>query len=113
MRLLDGWPTTTTTKLWINDMNNSKRNSATKATKVKNSRGSQTKYAVKCKHSDLVRQLRQEIRDLKAEVREQTKWADEYFRTCENLNHQLNKFREKNQSLLRTMVVQTAAPRKP
>ena len=94
-------------------MSNSKRNCATKATMAKNSRGSQTKSAVKWNNSDLVRQLREEIRELKLEVREQTKWADEYFRTCEQLNRQLNKYREKDQSLLRTMVVQSSTPRKP
>lgn len=94
-------------------MSNSKRNCATRDTKVKNSRGSRTKSAVKWNNSALVRQLREEIRELKMEVRDQTKWADEYFRTCEQLNHQLNKYREKDQSLLRTMVVQSSPPLKP
>ncbi len=60
-----------------------------------------------------VRRLKAEIRELKSELRSETRWANEYFKTCEQLNKQLNKYREKDQSLLRTMVVQTSARRKP
>lgn len=61
----------------------------------------------------LVRRLKVEIRELKSELRSETRWANEYFKTCEQLNKQLNKYREKDQSLLRTMVVQSTTPRKP
>lgn len=60
-----------------------------------------------------VRRLKAEIRELKSELRSETRWANEYFKTCEQLNKQLNKYREKDQSLLRTMVVQSTTPRKP
>lgn len=84
-------------------------NSATKATKGKNSRGSLTKYAANFSHSEQVRALKEEIKELKHELREQTSWADQYFRMCERLNSKLNKYRAKDQSLLRTMVVQAGA----